>query len=700
LTTPNMQISYKYDKFGNILSATDDTYSLSYVYDNNAKVLRSSYDDKDIVYSYDENELFYMGFEDRSFYCSRDKPNNILTIQTNSLDKFEFVYDTQDNIVFLKYPNDFTMTNKYTNLSKLCFSTTPHKELSYIYDNNNQIVSHNDIRYKYDSNQRLIKSNDKSYSYDLSNNLLSYNSIYDTITNQLISNDIYECNYDILGNMTQKHNKQTHITTYYKYDDLSRLIEYKQIDNTSNDTIKELRLSYNPLSQRASKYYKDKDESYYHKYIYDKHNIIGIYDARSDELLASFIHILDNIDRPLSITTNKGIYYYHLDTNNSVIAISNKLGEIVQSFTYDDFGYIIDKYTHLEYKEIEVLNPYAYTSREYDSEELYYYRARYYDPTIQRFITPDPISYLSKDINFYAYVSNNPINLTDPSGLSPQVDIPNLDILSNIYGKNIAKDLPKNSFIDILTPPTSPTNAEPMGKDGFKVKGVKPKLDIGNTLYFVFYTKGGTKNDSIFQDTAKARVKYIKEDTLYCKDTDIVYLLEANKTSQILSLVKEKVAKHGGEEKTIIRSIEVFADSLEKQTNNVFNTIDEKIEQMKSNAENEWEKAINGFHSANEQMVRLFNGAQKIYYGLTNSLNTLEHNKDTIKNNISDAYNKAHPAAQMSLNTSLTLVEFGATIWLPIVIQIPYDFYSGANFNTIPTSPSGFIGNQLNTPLN
>jgi hypothetical protein len=47
---------------------------------------------------------------------------------------------------------------------------------------------------------------------------------------------------------------------------------------------------------------------------------------------------------------------------------------------------------------------------------LYYYRARYYDPKIGRFISEDPISFLG-GINFYTYVEGNSVNLTDPSGL-------------------------------------------------------------------------------------------------------------------------------------------------------------------------------------------------------------------------------------------------------------------------------------------
>ncbi|WP_200415105.1 RHS repeat domain-containing protein [Arcobacter sp. FWKO B] len=318
-------------------------------------------------------------------------------------------------------------------------------------------------------------------------------------------------------------------------------------------------MSYNPLSQRASKYYKDKDISYYHKYIYDNHNIIGIYDGRSDRLLASFIHTPKSIDKPLSITIDKQTYYYHLDINNSVVEISDEFKNIVQHFTYDDFGYIIDRYTSENHKELEILNPYTYTSREYDTDELYYYRARYYDPSIKRFISPDPISYQSGDTNFYAYVNNNPINLTDPSGLKPQVNIPNSDVVGNIYTKNIANNLPQNPNIDILTPPPSPINAEPMGKDGFKVRGSKPKLDIGKTLYFVFYDSNA-KHTKYLKSSATKVYNEVKQEISKKPDKQhhIVYLQEVTSANELKDFVQSKIEQNGGKEKVLLGSIEAI----------------------------------------------------------------------------------------------------------------------------------------------
>ena len=59
------------------------------------------------------------------------------------------------------------------------------------------------------------------------------------------------------------------------------------------------------------------------------------------------------------------------------------------------------------------------TRREEDGTGLNYYRARYYHPQLQRFISEDPIGFAGGDENLYAYVFNEPTDPRDPSGLEP-----------------------------------------------------------------------------------------------------------------------------------------------------------------------------------------------------------------------------------------------------------------------------------------
>ena len=70
--------------------------------------------------------------------------------------------------------------------------------------------------------------------------------------------------------------------------------------------------------------------------------------------------------------------------------------------------------------------------------DLYYYRARYYDPNTQRFLSLDPIEFDSGDYNFYRYVGNDPVNFVDPSGLASDMVIP---VSTNHSLNSFAQDL-------------------------------------------------------------------------------------------------------------------------------------------------------------------------------------------------------------------------------------------------------------------
>jgi RHS repeat-associated protein len=65
-------------------------------------------------------------------------------------------------------------------------------------------------------------------------------------------------------------------------------------------------------------------------------------------------------------------------------------------------------------------NSILYTGRENDATGLYYYRARYYNPTVGRFVSEDPINFTA-GVNFYQYAYNRPTGLRDPEGRDPVI---------------------------------------------------------------------------------------------------------------------------------------------------------------------------------------------------------------------------------------------------------------------------------------
>ncbi len=104
--------------------------------------------------------------------------------------------------------------------------------------------------------------------------------------------------------------------------------------------------------------------------------------------------------------------FYHADGLGSITELTDGTGAIVQRYRYDAFGALLAS-------PGPVTQPYTFTGREFDAETgLYYYRARFYDPTAGRFVQEDPIGFAGGDTNLYGYVLNDPVNRIDPSGLS------------------------------------------------------------------------------------------------------------------------------------------------------------------------------------------------------------------------------------------------------------------------------------------
>jgi len=101
------------------------------------------------------------------------------------------------------------------------------------------------------------------------------------------------------------------------------------------------------------------------------------------------------------------------DALASVLALVDASGNLTTQYSYDPFG------GTTVYGSLSG-NSFQYTGRENDANGLYYYRARYYNPTIGRFISEDPIG-SGGTTNAYAYVHNNPLNFLDPLGMQ---DVP------------------------------------------------------------------------------------------------------------------------------------------------------------------------------------------------------------------------------------------------------------------------------------
>ncbi len=111
----------------------------------------------------------------------------------------------------------------------------------------------------------------------------------------------------------------------------------------------------------------------------------------------------------LALTDGTTVYYYGLDGHGSVANLTDKNGAVVNMYRYDPYGNSLSKS-----ETASIPNPWQYAGGYYDAESgLYLLGARYYAPTLGRFLQQDP---LGSSGSQYAYAGSNPCNNSDPTG--------------------------------------------------------------------------------------------------------------------------------------------------------------------------------------------------------------------------------------------------------------------------------------------
>jgi RHS repeat-associated protein len=414
------RVQYEYDADANRTKMVDPTGTNTLTYDQLDRPTESKDGHGDTSkYEYDlANELTKITYPNgKTVARSFDKDGRLQKVTDWLEHTTTFGYDPNSNLTSATWPNGTNGEDKYTyneadqiTETKMVKGAEALVSLVYTPDVDGQVKAvtskglpgEEATSYEYDPNNRLTKGAGLTYEYDAANNPTKTGPS----TNTFNADDQLE--------------KGTNAT--YAYDQGGE--RTKTAPSFGPATTYTYNLAGNLASVELAK--EGKKAGFTDTYTYDGNNlrasqtVTGVQSFFAWQMTESLPLLLSDgtnsyiygpNDLPIEQISSGGtVTYLHHDEQGSTRLLTGSTGTVTGGTTFDAYG-------NKTGSTGTATTPLGYDGQYTSSDTgLIYLRARVYDPATAQFLTADPVEPITRAP--YSYATDNPLNYSDPSGLS------------------------------------------------------------------------------------------------------------------------------------------------------------------------------------------------------------------------------------------------------------------------------------------
>ena len=427
IAAPDGVAEFEYDDSGRLVAARNAEVELAWAYDDAGRLVEERQGDAVVAYHHDAAGLAGMTYPSgETVRFARDLDARLVEIVDWAGGRHRIDY-ADDDRAWRLHAADGTTTTTWLHPTGHVAATRVEAGGAALFDcadaldDEDRVAERRDsrlgaTRYEYDAEGQLLgvardRGPSERFAYDVAGNRTACGAgaaAFDPL-NRIVSQGGEAFAHDARGDMVERRGPGG--GWRYRYDGFGRLALAEGTDG------RRVSFGYDPLGRRLWKRVEAAGRERTTRFVWAGEQVVrevghaaASWEAPGDAPFARDYLYWPHTPVPLLLRERGVVHQYHTDGNGVPQRVTAPDGVVVWEAAVDPFG-------AARVTVAGLAQPWRLPGQYHDEETgLHYNRHRYYDPSLGRYVSRDPLG-VAGGLNLYTYVGNDPVNRADPLGL-------------------------------------------------------------------------------------------------------------------------------------------------------------------------------------------------------------------------------------------------------------------------------------------